>query len=234
MVKRVIHLADGDEECRECLASMLAEIGFEVEVSKSGKALLKTFRDDFTDCLIIDLDLGDVDVLQMFQAIRSRDASCPAIFTTSNDSAVLILAAMRMGGFDVFVKPLDHRAIVSRLVQAFKWGETQRNRVTEVKLIFNRLATLTDRENEIMRLVVGGSLTKQIASQLGISPKTVEVHRSKITKKMQVQSVAQLVRLVTTAEIQSEFITDLDDKNYDFSAVNRVMETEGRLVEGSK
>jgi FixJ family two-component response regulator len=129
----------------------------------------------------------------------------PFILITGHGTVAVAVQAMQMGAVTVIEKPFHHDQLLNLLhsVRATaRESQAQREMLLEEDHVIDRINSLTSRESEVMELVVKGDLTKQIAKQLGISTKTVEVHRSNITRKMGVQSVAQLVKIVVSAKLR--------------------------------
>jgi len=202
----VVFVVDDDEGMRRSLSFVLSKAGIETRCFSSGSQLLQEWDDLTPGCLVVDFLMPDMTGLQLVEHVRARGVMTPFILVTGHGTVTMAVQAMKMGAVTVIEKPFHHDHLLDLLesVRAMiSQTELQRQLISEEEWVIDRINSLTSRESEVMELVVRGDLTKQIAKQLGISTKTVEVHRSNITKKMGVQSVAQLVKIVVSAKLRS-------------------------------
>lgn len=202
----VVFVVDDDEGMRRSLSFVLSKAGIETRCFSSGSQLLQEWDDSTPGCLVVDFLMPDMTGLQLVEEVRARGAMTPFILVTGHGTVTMAVQAMKMGAVTVIEKPFHHDQLLDLLesVRAtINQTKLQRQLISEEECVIDRINSLTSRESEVMELVVRGDLTKQIAKQLGISTKTVEVHRSNITKKMGVQSVAQLVKIVVSAKLRS-------------------------------
>src|SRR5690606_35184782 len=145
-------------------------------------------------CLLVDLMLSETSGLDLLEEVRRRGGEHPFIMISGKADVTTAVESLRRGAVDCLEKPFDRQALITLVKSAMATDQENRARLIKQRDVQQRLESLTAREREVMQCVVQGMLTKQIARQLNISEKTVEVHRSHITKKMHVASVAQLVR----------------------------------------
>lgn len=201
MANPIILTMDDDGTGVSLVRSIIEKRGFEFFVTQDTESFLDHLDNQGADLIVLDLSGHGSDAIELFDQARAIDPFATCLFLAADGQIRTVVKAMRRGGFDVFVNPLDVDVFTRRLMHALAWRRTQLARAAESIGIRERLGTLTDREGQVLRLVVQGMLTKQIASKLGISTKTVEVHRSRIVKKTGAESVAQLVRMVLTADL---------------------------------
>jgi two-component system, LuxR family, response regulator FixJ len=192
-----VFLVDDDQQIRDSLAWMLRSVGLEVECYGSPEAALAACTPDRPACLVIDLQLPGMSGLELRKRLLENGCYQPFIVMSGHGDVSLAVRAMRMGAMDFLEKPFSHQRLLEAIQKGVERDADERRRHAERTAIQTRLESLTPREREVLSLVADGTLSKRIAGQLGISPKTVEVHRSNIMKKMKVDSVAQLVNLVT-------------------------------------
>lgn len=206
MQETLMHVVDHDDADRQMLIRTLQSEGFSVRALSCGNALLHGFYAATVNLSVIDLHLRDGDPVELVRAVQQFDPYSPCLATTYPCETSKAVDAIKAGCYDVLIKPISRVRLCTAVFKCLQWSELVKNKLSEVAGIRARLNLLTIRELEIMNLVVDGRLTKQIAKQLNISPKTVEVHRSNLSKKLEVDSIAQLVRLITTASLLDEFV----------------------------
>ena len=192
-----VFVVEDDDEVRRSLAAVLSARGYPVRAFASAEPLRDLITPQTGGCLILDLVLPACRATELLGQLRQDGCFIPALVITGHQDVASAVEAMRRGALDYLVKPVDTKRLLELVAEALRRSRTilvDRKQRAEVE---RRLAELTRREHEVLDHVVAGRDTKEIARRLGISPKTVEVHRSHITRKMHVGSVVQLVRLVT-------------------------------------
>jgi len=192
-------VVDDNDGMRNSMSFVLKKADIACESFSSGKQFLEEWDGINPGCLVVDFQMPDMSGLQLIQETRNRRGTIPFVLVTGHGTVAMAVAAMEMGAVTVIEKPFHHELFVDAVRKSMAIELRRRESDRQQLLLANRLKLLTPREREIADLVVAGRLTKQIAKLLGISTKTVEVHRSHITKKLGVESVAQLVKLVITA-----------------------------------
>jgi FixJ family two-component response regulator len=196
-----VFLVDDDESVVRGLERTLKAAGFAVDASHSARAFLEhhsameAHTTDEPACVILDLRLPELNGLEVQRLLKS-DATLPVIFLTGYGTVKASVEAMKQGAFEFLLKPVDiphFLDVVQRALEASAQALGERLKQTEVKL---RLDRLTPREHQVCTLVGNGLLNKQIAAELGLSEKTVKIHRARVMRKLRVHSVAELVRLI--------------------------------------
>ena len=191
----LVLLVDDDEGVRRSLALLVRAAGYEVLVWGSATEFLRQTLPDRPACLVLDLRLPDLDGLDLLEALRERESPPPVIFLTGHGDIRTSVRAMRTGAFDFLEKPVEADALLGVIGRAVAHDRAARERLGIERAARARFDTLTAREVEVCRLVATGMPNKAIASQLGISIKTVKVHRGRVFQKLGVASLADLVRL---------------------------------------
>jgi two-component system, LuxR family, response regulator FixJ len=197
-------LVDDDSAIRDSLTWTLRSVGLNVECCGSPDELLRNSRPDLSGCFVIDLQLPGMNGFELQRRLRQKGCLQPFIIVSGHAEISLAVQAMRLGAVDFIEKPFNHQQLLDSVQRAIERDVGQRRRRADQANIQKRLDELTDRERQVLDLVVCGEPSKRIASQLCISIKTVEAHRSNIMKKMDVDSVAQLTSLVTRLSLAAQ------------------------------
>jgi FixJ family two-component response regulator len=181
---------------RDSLAWLLESNGLRVRSFESGEAFLDAWRADMAGCLVLDVRMPGISGLELHERLQALNSPLPIIFVTGHGDVPMAVSALKKGAADFIEKPFNDKEILRLIEQCLATDREQQSRRRRYAEISGRLAALTPREREVMDLMAAGRLNKQIADDLGISIKTVEVHRSRVMDKMEVRSVAELVQLV--------------------------------------
>jgi two-component system, LuxR family, response regulator FixJ len=190
-------LVDDDKQIRDALGWVLQSVGLRVESCGSPEQALAVCRSETPGCLVLDLQLPGMSGFELRKRLIANGCFHPFLIMSGHGDVSSAVRAMRMGAIDFLEKPFSHQRLVDCVHRAIQRDREDRLRQAEHQAVHERLDSLTPRESEVLELVADGTLSKRIATKLGISPKTVEVHRSNIMRKMKAESVAQLVHLVT-------------------------------------
>lgn len=201
--KPVVYLLDDDEGMRTSLTHVLTEVGLDVLPFASPAEFFAAYEPEQPGCLVFDVQLPELSGMELLKELQRRGCPHPFLIISGHGTVTLAVEAMRCGAIDFLEKPFHPEQFIARVREALERDALTRQTHYENLDFERRVGSLTPRERQVMQLVVDGRLTKQIAKELGISTKTVEVHRSNVTKKMGVASVAQLVKLVTTVTAYS-------------------------------
>jgi two-component system, LuxR family, response regulator FixJ len=185
----VVYVVEDDKDLREGLMWILKGAGYRPEPCESGGHALQTIVPRSTGCLLIDLCLPDMNGLELRRRLVEKGCGHPFIVITGSGDISLALESLRAGAIDFLQKPFNR----ARLLDLVQVGLDRAHKRSQIQ---NQIDALTDREREILRLVADGRTTKEIAADLDISPRTVDVHRHHILKKMGVHSPVQLVRIL--------------------------------------
>jgi FixJ family two-component response regulator len=192
----LIYVVDDDEAMRDSLRWLLESAGYRVEAYASGTEFLAAYDPDTGACLLLDVRMPGLSGLSVQEMLIECGRAIPVIFLTGHGDVPMAVSAVRRGAVDFVEKPFNDRAllaVIGAAVSARRLALTARARQG---LFASRLATLSPREREVMECVVAGKLNKVIADELGISIKTVEVHRARVMQKLGVSSVAELAQAV--------------------------------------
>jgi FixJ family two-component response regulator len=191
-----VYIVDDDEPMRDSLVWLLESKGLRVEAYASAEAFLDGLDDDMHGCLVLDVRMPGMSGLELFERLSSRGVALPVIFVTGHGDVPMAVSAVKKGAIDFIEKPFNHEDMLRLVEQCLESDRTQRASRLERVAVRQRLASLTERERQVMDLVVAGRMNKQIADELGIAMKTVEVHRARVMEKVGAGSVAELVQLV--------------------------------------
>jgi FixJ family two-component response regulator len=190
----LVFIVDDDESIREALTDLLRSVGIESRCFGSTRDLLDAAPTDRPGCLILDVRLPGLSGLDLqAQLVRNRNTR-PIIFMTGHGDVPMTVRAMKAGAMDFLTKPFRDQDMLDAVAAAIDKDMAQRQEAVAAKEVAAQAATLTPRETEVMAAVVKGLMNKQIAGLLGISEITVKLHRGNVMRKMEVRSVADLVR----------------------------------------
>jgi RNA polymerase sigma factor (sigma-70 family) len=198
-VTPVVFVVDDDVSVRESLELMILAAGWHPETFPSATEFLAHPRVGGPSCLVLDVSLPDLNGLDLQKRIVDW-TDMPIIFITGYGDVPTSVQAMKAGATEFLVKPFDDDVLLSAIRQAIERSRMELTREAELQAFRNCHASLTPREQQIMALVVSGRLNKQIAAELGISEITVKAHRGRVMRKMQVESLAQLVKVAAALE----------------------------------
>jgi RNA polymerase sigma factor (sigma-70 family) len=197
-------LVDDDKQIRDALGWVLQSVGLRVESCGSPEQALAVCCPETIGCLVLDLQLPGMNGFELRKRLMEKGCFQPFLIMSGHGDVSSAVRAMRMGAIDFLEKPFSHQRLVDCVHRAVQRDSEDRLRKAEHESVHERLESLTPRESEVLELVAEGTLSKRIASRLGISPKTVEVHRSNIMRKMKTESVAQLVHLITKCSLRAD------------------------------
>lgn len=192
-----VHIVDDDEAIRDALTWLLQSRDVAVAAWPSAEAFLADYDPATRGCLLLDVRMAGMSGLELFERLQSLGCRMPAIFLTGHADVPLAVAALKKGARDFVEKPFSDNDLVDRIIDALAFDDDQRARDAGSESVANRLATLTHRERQVMDLVVLGKLNKVIADDLGVSMRTVEVHRARVFDKMGVKTAVELTRLLS-------------------------------------
>ena len=198
--EQIIYLVDDDEALRDSLVWLLESQGFKVEAFASAEAFLRVWRPEFNGCLLLDVRMPGMSGLELHERLRAHYCTLPVIFITGHGDVPMAVAALKKGAVDFIEKPFNDAELLRIVNQCLANEQESRARRRQDAEVSRRLDQLTQREREVLDLIIVGKLNKQIADVLGISIKTVEVHRARVMEKMAAQSLAELVQNVMAIE----------------------------------
>lgn len=208
MTKRpTVFIVDDDEAVLRSLRWLIGTVGQEVETFSSAREFLERYDAGKPGCLVLDVRMPDMSGLDLQIHLRAHHISIPVIFVTGHGDVQVALRAVRAGAFDFVEKPFNDQDLLDRIQKAIHLDNELRDKGAKRAQLVARFASLTVREQEVLDLVVEGLPNKSIARQLGLSAKTVEVHRGSMMGKMQARSVADLVKLAMQHQARFELAT---------------------------
>lgn len=190
----VVYVVDDDASVLKSLERLLRSAGYETRTFGSALEFLNFQHLDLPGCVILDVNMPELDGLALQEQLTERDISFPVIFITGYGTVPMSVRAMKAGAVDFLQKPFLDRDVLDSVSGAIATDRQARGEQRELIKLRERLKTLTPREHEVFRLVVSGMLNKQIAFDLGTSEKTIKVHRARVMEKMHAESLANLVR----------------------------------------
>lgn len=197
---KLIHLVDDDEAIRRSAGFMLKTSGFQVETYESGVELLKAAAKLEPGCILLDIRMPGMDGLEVQQALKDKGVALPVIIMTGHGDVSLAVQAMKAGALDFIEKPFEKAVLLGAIELGFdrlRRSETQRDRAEDAAVL---LQSLTPREREVLEGLAKGLPNKTIAYDLGISARTVEIHRANLMSKLGVRSLSEALRIAFAAE----------------------------------
>lgn len=198
----VIHVVDDDESFRAAMARLLRAAGYDVRAYDSVPALLASDPGETAGCVLADLRMPGAGGLDLQKALAEAGNPVPIVFITAHGDIPTTVRAMRDGAVDFLTKPVQRPELLRALQRALRRDARARQAREEMELDRRRLELLTPREREVLTHIIAGKLNKQVAFDLEISERTVKAHRAAIMKKLDVESVAELVRLTEALDIE--------------------------------
>jgi FixJ family two-component response regulator len=191
----IVFIVDDDPSMCEALSRLLGTVGLKTQAFKTAQESLGTKRPDTPSCLVLDVRLPGLSGLDLQRELANADPPIPIVFITAHGDIPMTVQAMKAGAVEFLTKPFRDQQLLDAVQQAIDRDRAARHQRAELAELRRRYESLTQREHEVMTLVVRGSLNKQIAAELGTSEATVKAHRAQLMHKMQAESVAQLVRI---------------------------------------
>jgi FixJ family two-component response regulator len=200
---QLVFVIDDDPSMRTAIKELIEAVGLSCQTFESGQEFLEANLPDIPSCLVLDVRLPGLSGLNLQRELAERRIHIPVIFITGHGDIPMSVQAMKAGALEFLTKPFRDQDLLDAIEQATERDRAARRQRTETGELFHRSEALTPRERAVMNLVVAGLLNKQIASELGISEKTVNVHRSQVMQKMQADSLAELVRMAEKLQLST-------------------------------
>jgi len=191
----IVYIVDDDPSMCEALTRLLGTVGLGAQAFKTPQAFLTTKRPDAPSCLVLDVRLPGSSGLDLQRELANTDPPPHIVFITAHGDIPMTVQALKAGAVDFLTKPFRDQQLLDAVQHAIDRDRAARRHRAEVAELRRRYESLTQREREVMTLVVSGLLNKQIARQVGTSEATVKAHRAQLMRKMEAGSVAQLVRI---------------------------------------
>jgi FixJ family two-component response regulator len=194
-----VFIIDDDASVRDALGLLLGLRGYRTSVFADAASFLGALRPDWHGCLVIDIRMAGMDGLTLQRELQARGCTIPAVIITGHGDVTSAREAFRAAAVDFLEKPLDETRLIEAIDEAYARQSATLASQRRQETFLRRLAELTPREREVMQLVVAGQHNREIAEELGISVRTVEVHKSRMMTKLEAESIPQLVRFCLDA-----------------------------------
>jgi FixJ family two-component response regulator len=194
----IVFVVDDDVSIREALEALIRHAGWQVETFASAREFLNRPRDLKPSCAVLDVGLPDLNGLELQSRIAADRLDMPIIFITGHRDVPMTVKAMKAGAVEFLTKPFDDDVLLSAIAGALKRSQAALGYEAEMQVLRDRYATLSQREQEVLQLVVSGLMNKQVGGKLGISEITVKAHRGRVMKKMEARSFAHLVTMAAS------------------------------------
>jgi FixJ family two-component response regulator len=188
-----VFLIDDDAGVRDSLTLLLSLKGVRTQPFANAESFIETYRPDWPGCVLTDLRMPGMTGLELQAVLRERQVEVPVVVLTAHGDVATARAALKNGAFDFLEKPIDDAMLVDVLHNALRADRERRAAAS------SRIERLTGREREVLALIAAGYQNREIATQLGISPRTVEVHKARIMEKLECDSLAELIRMTLAA-----------------------------------
>jgi len=199
----IVFIVDDDDSVRKSLARLITSVGLKVEAFSSANAFLKRDAYDGPACLVLDIRMPGLSGLDLQTELAKAERSLSIVFITGHGNITMSVQAIKAGAVDFLEKPFEEQDLLDAVHLAIQKDRAAKQKLADLSKIQERVELLTPREREVFAFVVTGMLNKQIAFEMGISEKTIKVHRARVMQKMQAESLADLVRLAEKLGIGS-------------------------------
>jgi RNA polymerase sigma factor (sigma-70 family) len=199
-----VFVVDDDPAMRRSLTWLIESVGLRVSTFSTAEHFLAEYDRQRPGCLVLDVRMPGMSGLELQDELARRDLRIPTIVLTGHAEVAMAVRAVKAGAVDFIEKPFSHQQLLDRVRQALEVDRQAREESMRRAAVLERLAHLSSREREVMERVVAGKANKEIAAELGLSPKTVEVHRAHVMEKMNAESLAELIRLALMGGIAKE------------------------------
>ncbi len=194
-----VHVVDDDDAIRDALVWLFHSRGIRADAWRSAESLLAAYSQAMCGCLVLDVRMDGMSGIEAYDRLAERGCEMPVIFLTGHGDVPLAVAALKKGAYDFIEKPFNDNELANRAIEALAIDAARRAARAAESTLGARLARLTEREREVMRLILEGKYNKVIANELGIAMRTVEVHRSRIFEKLAVRSAVELAQRLNQA-----------------------------------
>lgn len=200
MIEQTVLVVDDDDAVRDSIKELVESVGLKAQTFASAQSFLESYTTDQAGCLVLDVRMARMSGLTLQAMLKEMGADLPIIFITGHGDIDMAVQVMKVGAVDLIQKPYHEQNLLDSINDALEIDVEKRRASRKQGALEKQIASLTEREREVMDLLAGGHTNKAVAEQLGISPRTVEVHRQRVLEKCEVKSVPQLIRLLTQTD----------------------------------
>jgi len=193
--KSTVYVVDDDQAIRHAMELLMRSVGLDYEIFHSADDFLADHSNERAGCLVLDIRMPGLGGLELQEMLNQMGSTLPVIFITGHGDVPMAVEAMQKGAVDFIQKPFRDQELLDRVGEALKTDQERRSAREEQAEVLSRIEKLTNRERQVLDLVVTGKPNKVIAYELGVSQRTVEIHRARVMEKMQAKSLADLVRM---------------------------------------
>jgi len=193
--KSTVYVVDDDQAIRHAMELLMRSVGLVYEIFHSGDDFLTNHTNDRAGCLVLDIRMPGLGGLELQEKLNEMGSTLPIIFITGHGDVPMAVEAMQKGAVDFIQKPFRDQELLDRISEAIETDQERRSAREEKSEVLGKIEKLTNREHQVLDLVVTGKPNKVIAYELGVSQRTVEIHRARVMEKMQAKSLADLVRM---------------------------------------
>jgi two-component system response regulator FixJ len=212
--EQTVFVVDDDPAARDSLRWLLESVGHRVHCPVSAFEFLDTYDGSAPGCLVLDVRMPGMSGLELQHHLLERGWCLPVIVVTGHGDVPMAVRAMKAGAVDFLQKPYNDQTLLDRIQQALELCSQRRQHHTELALIRTAYGQLTPREREVAALVVAGKANKVIAIELGLSPKTIEVHRANVMFKMKAHSLSELVQMWMRLQLEMQLPSPVGEERY--------------------
>lgn len=198
--KPTVFVVDDDAAVLDSLKLLLRSVGLEAETYTSAREFIAAYDPDARGCLVLDVRMPGMSGLELQERLEALGSTLPVIFITAHGDVPMAVRAVKAGAVDFIQKPFSDQELLDKIQHAMEENARARAAAADREEVSARIASLTPRERQVMELVVAGKANKVIAHELGLSQRTVEIHRARVMEKMQAASLPELVQMVMRAD----------------------------------
>lgn len=195
-----VYIVDDDEAVRDAIGMLLETVDIPYIAYPDAQSFLSELQPDLVNCLVLDIRMPGMSGLELQEKLTAMQADIPIVFITGHGDIPMAVEAMRRGAVDFLRKPFRDQELLDRIQEALSKDAHNRDQAADLQSLKSRVAELTPREQEVFKRVASGQANKVVAIELGISERTVEIHRSNVMQKTSSRSLADLVRLLIKLE----------------------------------
>ena len=202
MTEAIVHVVDDDQSVRSSLVRLLRIAGFEARAYRSAGEFLLGSRGEGPGCIVLDVNMPGPSGLELHEALMKQGDTTPVVFLSGHGDIPMTVRAMKGGAVDFLTKPVKSADLLGAVRTALARDAERRERGDRLRDLRARRDSLTEREREVFARVAEGKLNKQIAADLGTSERTIKAHRARVMQKMEVRTVAELIRAADQLTVQ--------------------------------